>query len=98
MYSDGSVAKNKFYLKLKDEDVIPICSIRLKPEKLDHCVAWGKVLFEQIFIENGNKNVHDNDDKKEKLFDENMPKKTDNFEQILNSYFPDIILVISLYV
>ena len=69
---------------MKDEDVIPICSIRLKPEKLDHCVAWGKVLFEQIFIENGNKNVHDNDDKKEKLFDENMPKKTDNFEQILN--------------
>ena len=70
---------------IKDEEVIPICSIRLKPEKLDHSVAWGKVLFEQIFISN---NVNDKDkndtEKKEKLFDENMPKKTENFAEILN--------------
>ena len=73
---------------IKDEEVIPICSIRLKPEKLDHCVAWGKVLFEQIFI-SGNVNKENDvdkeeEEKKEKLFDENMPKKTDNFEEILN--------------
>ena len=72
---------------IKDEEVIPICSIRLKPEKLDHCVAWGKVLFEQIFI-SGNVNKNNDSDKeeekKEKLFDENMPKKSQNFEEILN--------------
>ena len=73
--------------KIKDEEVIPICSIRLKPEKLDHCVAWGKVLFEQIFISGNVNNNNDGDkdeDKKEKLFDENMPKKSQNFQEILN--------------
>ena len=72
---------------IKDEEVIPICSIRLKPEKLDHCVAWGKVLFEQIFISGNVSKNNDSDkeeEKKEKLFDENMPKKSQNFEEILN--------------
>ena len=70
---------------IKDEDVIPICSIRLKPEKLDHCVAWGKVLFEQIFISNNPSNDNEEDNKdKEKLFDKNMPKKSDNFSDIFN--------------
>ena len=72
---------------IKDEEVIPICSIRLKPEKLDHCVAWGKVLFEQIFISGNVKDKNESDkdeEKKEKLFDENMPKKTENFDEILN--------------
>ena len=69
---------------IKDEDVIPICSIRLKPEKLDHCVAWGKVLFEQIFISNNGEHKDNNEEKKEKLFDENMPKKSENFDEILN--------------
>ena len=73
----------------KEEDAIPICSIRLKPEKLEHSVAWAKVLFEQIFIENNkNKNDdnnNDNDkDKKEKLYDENMPKKNENLNEIVN--------------
>ena len=74
---------------IKEEDVIPICSIRLKPEKLEHSVAWGKVLFEQIFIEN-NKNEEnkksndDKEEKKEKLYDENMPKKTDKINEIIN--------------
>lgn len=70
---------------IKDEDVIPICSIRLKPEKLDHCVAWGKVLFEQIFISHNSSNDNEEDNKdKEKLFDKNMPKKSDNFSDIFN--------------
>ena len=73
---------------IKEEDVIPICSIRLRPEKLEHSVAWAKILFEQIFIENNKKEEkienNENKDKKEKLFDENMPKKTDNFDQIIN--------------
>ena len=72
---------------IKDEEVIPICSIRLKPEKLDHCVAWGKVLFEQIFISGNVKDKNESDkdeEKKEKLFEENMPKKTENCDEILN--------------
>ena len=69
---------------IKDEDVIPICSIRLKPEKLDHCVAWGKVLFEQIFISHNSDKENDSEEKKEKLFDENMPKKSESIEEILN--------------
>ena len=72
---------------MKDEDVIPICSIRLKPEKIEHSVAWAKVLFEQIFVENNKKEEKsDNNaqEKKEKLYDENMPKKTDNFNEIIN--------------
>ena len=71
---------------MKEEDVIPICSIRLKPEKIEHSVAWGKVLFEQIFIENNKKegNKDNDDDKKEKLYDENMPKKTDKINEICN--------------
>jgi len=71
---------------MKDEDVIPICSIRLKPEKIEHSVAWAKVLFEQIFTE-VNKKDDDNEkdkEKKEKLFDENMPKKTENLNEIIN--------------
>jgi ubiquitin-like 1-activating enzyme E1 B len=28
---------------------IPICSIRSKPEKIEHCIAWGKALFELMF-------------------------------------------------
>ena len=74
------------------EDVIPICSIRLRPEKIEHSVAWAKVLFEQIFIENKKKEEKEekNDDKgkkeseKEILYDENMPKKTENLNEIIN--------------
>ena len=72
---------------MKDEDVIPICSIRLKPEKIEHSVAWAKVLFEQIFVENNKKEEKsDNNaqEKKEKLYDENMPKKTDKLNEIIN--------------
>ena len=72
---------------MKDEDVIPICSIRLKPEKLEHSVAWAKVLFEQIFIENNKKddnNDNNKEDKKEKLYDENMPKKNEKINEIVN--------------
>ena len=73
--------------KLMKEDVIPICSIRLRPEKLEHSVAWAKVLFEQIFCENNKKEEKpQNNDKKEneKLYDENMPKKTDNLCEIIS--------------
>ena len=74
------------------EDVIPICSIRLRPEKIEHSVAWAKVLFEQIFIENKKKEEKEekNNDKdkkereKEILYDENMPKKTENLYEIVN--------------
>lgn len=39
------------------QKTIPICSIRLKPEKIEHCVGWGKALFEKLFSSNtGNKN------------------------------------------
>ena len=72
---------------MKDEDVIPICSIRLKPEKIEHSVAWAKVLFEQIFVINNKKEEKsDNNaqEKKEKLYDENMPKKTDKLNEIIN--------------
>ena len=71
---------------MKDEDVIPICSIRLKPEKIEHSVAWAKVLFEQIFTEINKKADNDEKDKekKEKLFDENMPQKTNNLNEIIN--------------
>ena len=71
---------------MKDEDVIPICSIRLKPEKIEHSVAWAKVLFEQIFTEINKKDEDDEKDKekKEKLFDENMPKKTNALDEIIN--------------
>ena len=71
---------------MKEEDVIPICSIRLRPEKLEHSVAWGKVLFEQIFIENNKRDENNSNDKdkKEKLYDENMPKKTENIIEIIN--------------
>ena len=73
---------------IKEEDVIPICSIRLRPEKLEHSVAWAKILFEQIFVENNKKEEkienNENKDKKEKLFDENMPKKNDNLNDIIN--------------
>ena len=62
---------------MKDEDVIPICSIRLKPEKIEHSVAWAKVLFEQIFTEINKK---DEDDEKDK----DMPKKTNALDEIIN--------------
>jgi ubiquitin-like 1-activating enzyme E1 B len=36
---------------------IPICSIRSKPEKIEHCVAWAKQLFCLLFSENTNGNL-----------------------------------------
>lgn len=36
---------------------IPICSIRSKPEKIEHCVAWAKSLFELLFTDNTNGNL-----------------------------------------
>ena len=73
--------------KLIKEENIPICSIRLKPEKLEHCVAWAKMLFEQIFIENFNG---------DKLF-ENMPKKSEKFNEIIfymsNIFYKDILTI-----
>jgi ubiquitin-like 1-activating enzyme E1 B len=48
------------------QKAIPICSIRSKPEKMEHCVAWAKALFELLFSENTNGNlledytIHDN--------------------------------------
>lgn len=45
---------------------IPICSIRSTPEKIEHCVAWAKSLFELIFCQNlGDNHLNDyeiNDD------------------------------------
>ena len=37
---------------------IPVCSIRDRPQKIEHCVGWGKTLFEQIF-NNINKDLAD---------------------------------------
>ena len=31
------------------QKTIPICSIRTKPEKIEHCIAWAKALFELFF-------------------------------------------------
>ncbi len=31
---------------------IPICTLRSKPEKIEHCVAWAKNLFETLFTNN----------------------------------------------
>ena len=71
--------------KLIIEDVIPICSIRLRPEKIEHSIAWAKVLFEQIFIENNKEEESsENNDKKEKLYDDITPKKTEDFSEIIN--------------
>lgn len=39
------------------QKAIPICSIRSKPEKMEHCVAWAKALFELLFSENTNGNL-----------------------------------------
>ena len=38
------------------DKTIPICSIRLKPEKIEHCIAWGKTLFEKLFSTNSSQN------------------------------------------
>lgn len=35
----------------------PICSIRSKPEKIEHCVAWAKALFELVYCQNSNGNL-----------------------------------------
>lgn len=34
--------------------VIPICTIRSKPETIEHCVAWAKNLFEILYTKNEN--------------------------------------------
>lgn len=40
---------------------IPICSIRLHPEKIEHCVAWGKALFERLFSVTNDQNKGNDD-------------------------------------
>jgi ubiquitin-like 1-activating enzyme E1 B len=35
----------------------PVCSIRSKPEKIEHCVAWAKALFELIYCQGSNGNL-----------------------------------------
>ena len=39
--------------KVKSQ-AIPICSIKSKPSKVEHCVAWAKHIFEQIFCSSFN--------------------------------------------
>ncbi|MCQ2820708.1 MAG: ThiF family adenylyltransferase, partial [archaeon] len=34
-----------------ENKTIPVCSIRDKPKKMEHCAAWGKVIFEKIFCQ-----------------------------------------------
>jgi len=36
-------------VKIKQK-TIPICSIRSKPEKIEHCIAWAKALLELLFV------------------------------------------------
>jgi ubiquitin-like 1-activating enzyme E1 B len=36
---------------------IPICSIRSKPEKIEHCIAWSKALFDLIFCNSSGDNL-----------------------------------------
>lgn len=43
-------AKNK-------TQTIPVCSIKSKPHKIEHCIAWGKNLFEQIFCSINNEDL-----------------------------------------
>ena len=60
---------------------IPICTIRLSPEKIEHCVAWAKALFERVFCE-GN-NIKDNNntiENKENGINENNNKEIENKE------------------
>jgi ubiquitin-like 1-activating enzyme E1 B len=35
----------------------PVCSIRGKPEKIEHCVAWAKELFELIYCQDSSGNL-----------------------------------------
>lgn len=80
--------------KEKKEKVIPICSIKSRPEKIEHCVAWAKNLLEQIFCGLGEVNILDdygennnNDNKEENKVQQNKNKadfnmvieKKDNF-------------------
>ena len=36
---------------------IPVCSIRSRPEKMEHCVAWAKLLFCLLFTSNTSDNL-----------------------------------------
>jgi ubiquitin-like 1-activating enzyme E1 B len=35
--------------KVAPQNVFPVCTIRMRPEKPIHCIVWAKMLFEAFF-------------------------------------------------
>jgi len=54
---------------------IPICTLRSRPEKIEHCVAWAKNLFETLYTSNESSSF---------LLDE---KLSENNRENLNKFF-----------
>jgi ubiquitin-like 1-activating enzyme E1 B len=54
---------------------IPICTLRSRPEKIEHCVAWAKNLFETLYTNNESSSF---------LLDE---KLSENNRENLNKFF-----------
>ena len=64
---------------------IPICTIRLNPEKIEHCVAWSKALFERIFC---NENNSDNNNSLSNELDDYKFKKYS-----IGDYYKNIVFI-----
>lgn len=60
------------------EDKIPICSIRSKPSKIQHCVGWALNIFEMLYCKNISKNYFMEDIANELNSKNNQDKEKDN--------------------
>lgn len=64
---------------------IPICSIRSKPEKIEHCIAWAKSLFELLISQEADDNNPLCDYLK--FFQENKNRENNKNNNIIKDFF-----------
>ena len=91
-------------LKYKQKQ-IPICTIRLSPEKIEHCVAWSKALFERIFCnndnsdrdnKNNNNNVNSNNVNSDNINSNNLSNELDDYnfkKYCIGDYYKNIVFI-----